>query len=90
MIKWLTKEWPYLSFLIMNVETLDGIQVLVSNAETTISNIADQDGDQNILEQIRTTCCSIVCMLNNFLGDDGTDNESGTKEVSTIIFLVFS
>jgi hypothetical protein len=36
----------------MNIETLDGIQALLSNAETVISNIADQDGDQTILEQI--------------------------------------
>ena len=73
----------------MNVETLDGIQALLLNTETVISNIADQDGDQTILEQIQTTCHSIICILNNFLGDDGTDNESGTKEVSIIIFPQF-
>jgi hypothetical protein len=54
---------PFESFSIMNSNILLCIQDSLSNAESAIINIANENGDGDICKQMCETCRSIICIF---------------------------
>jgi hypothetical protein len=52
MIKQQNEGLPLFTYFVMDVDTLTSIQGLLSNAETAILNVADEDGNKYLCEQM--------------------------------------
>ena len=82
MVKQQNKGLSLSIYFAMDVDTLASIQVLLSNTEMAILNVADEDGNQYLCEKMWVICHSIICVLNEFIGDDTDETSSPAVDVS--------